>query len=863
MICISARTKSVQKHGKFLCFARKIKIGRYLNHYSPANHWHMRYHKLLILVVCSTFFVHAALSQQTAVVKGKVVDHKNMPIELATVTLSDLNRGTVTDAGGNYRITVPAGRSSTLIYSFLGYTTERVSVNLKAAEEKTINITLTETPTMITGPVVEDKQIRTSTLTRIDPKVAVSIPSISGSVESLIKTMPGVSSSNELSSQYSVRGGNFDENLVYVNDIEIYRPFLIRSGQQEGLSFLNSDLVSSILFSAGGFDAKYGDKMASVLDIQYKKPREFAASVSASLLGASGHIEGISDNSRLTYLAGVRYKSNQYILKAMETRGEYKPSFTDAQAYVSWEPAPAFEIAFLGNYARNNYKVVPEDRETAFGTINEAYKFRVYFEGQEVDRFENYMGALSASWKPGKNLNLKLIGSAFSSLESEAYDILGQYWIGKLESNTGNGDYAEVVEAIGVGSYLDHARNYLEANVYSIEHRASYILHHSAWQWGIKYQHEFIDDHLNEWVLIDSAGYSLPHPVSIPGQINEKPEFLLNSSVNTSNKIVSNRYSAFLQNTWTLDGESDRLHLTAGIRTNYWDLNNQMLISPRATLSYRPEWKKDILFRFSAGYYHQPPFYRELRDLKGEINKDLKAQTSIHFVAAADYNFLAWNRPFKFVTEIYYKHLENLIPYEIDNVRIRYHALNNAKGYAQGIDFKINGEFVKGIDSWASLSIMQTMEDIQDDYYYKTDGTRVEPGYIPRPTDQLITFSLFFQDYLPRNPTYKMHLNLLFGSGLTFGPPNSPKYKDTLRIPPYRRVDIGFSKEIIGADSPLREKKFFRHFQSLWASLEVFNLLQVNNTVSYIWIRDVRNRQYAIPNYLTPRQLNFKLQATF
>jgi hypothetical protein len=523
---------------------------------------------------------------------------------------------------------------------------------------------------------------------------------------------------------------------------------------------------------------------------------------------------------------------------------------------------------------------VPEDRETAFGTINEAYKFKVYFDGQEVDRFENYMGALSASWKPQSNVNLRLIGSAFRSLESETYDILGQYWIGRLDSNIGSGEYAEVVEAIGVGSYLNHARNYLDANVYSIEHRGAYILENTAWQWGAKFQHELIDDRLNEWVLIDSAGYSIPHPANYPGQVNENPAFGLNSSVRTNIMLSSNRYTAFMQNTWTLDGESDRVQLTSGVRLNYWDLNDQVLISPRATLSYRPLWEKDILFRFSAGYYHQPPFYRELRDLKGNINYDLKAQTSIHFVAAGDYNFIAWSRPFKFVTEVYYKHFENLVPYEIDNVRIRYHAKNNAKGFAQGVDFKINGEFVSGIDSWASLSIMRTMEDIKDDFYYKyyniegievrasavneiADSTRFEPGYIPRPTDQRVNFSLFFQDFLPRNPSYKMHLNLLFGSGLTFGPPNSPKYRHTLRIPPYRRVDIGFSKEIIGAESRMRDGHPLQHFKSLWISLEVFNLLQVSNTVSYIWISDVRNRQYAIPNYLTPRQINLKLQATF
>jgi hypothetical protein len=836
----------------------------------------IKYLKILLLLL-TAMHGHA---QTNGIVKGKVTGEDKQPIELVNIRIEDVNTGVVSGEDGSYRISVAANRPLTLVYSFLGFTAERKTVNLKPGQEITLDVVLRESPTMIPGFVVEDRQVRTTTLTRIDPKVAVAIPSISGGVESLIKTMPGVASSNELSSQYSVRGGNFDENLVYVNDIEIYRPFLMRSGQQEGLSFLNSDLVSSILFSAGGFDAKYGDKMASVLDIQYKKPRELAGSISGSLLGASGHIEGISKNSRFTYLAGMRYKSNQYVLSAMETKGEYKPNFTDVQTYLSWEPAPTFELAFLGNYARNNYTVIPEDRETAFGTINEAYKFRVYFDGQEVDRFENYMGALSAQWKPQQNLNLRLIGSAFRSLESETYDILGQYWINRLEANPGSGEYAELTEAVGVGSYLNHARNYLDANVFSIEHRGTYLLDKLAWQWGIKLQHENIDDRLNEWVLIDSAGYSIPHPVSYPGVSKENLPFGLNSAVRTNISLGSNRYSGFIQNTWTLDNNNDRIHLTTGLRMNYWDLNGQLLFSPRTTLSYRPLWEKDILFRFSAGYYHQPPFYRELRDLQGNINYDLKAQTSIHFVAAGDYNFIAWDRPFKFVTEVYYKHLENLVPYEIDNVRIRYHAKNNAKGFTQGIDFKINGEFVAGIESWASLSIMRTMEDIKDDFFYRyfnaegvevratmiseiADSLRVEPRYLPRPTDQRVNFSLFFQDFLPRNPTYKMHLNLLFGSGLTFGPPNSPKYKHTLRIPPYRRVDIGFSKEIIGPESRMREGHPLQHFKSLWISLEVFNLLQISNTVSYIWVSDIRNRQYAIPNYLTPRQINLKLQATF
>ncbi|MDP2424121.1 MAG: TonB-dependent receptor [Bacteroidales bacterium] len=839
-----------------------------------------KYYQWIGLILFALLGSQILAQQNTAIVFGKVTTANRKPIELANVRLLNLSSGTVTDSQGNYELRIPAGMEVALHFTFLGFAGEYATVTLEVNEKRRIDVMLRETTTFIPGPVIEDQHVRTTSLTRIDPRLAVAIPSISGSVESLIKTMPGVSSSNELSSQYSVRGGNFDENLVYVNDIEIYRPFLIRSGQQEGLSFLNSDLVSSILFSAGGFDAKYGDKMASVLDIQYKKPRERAGSFSASFLGAAAHLEGISKNNKFTYLTGVRYKSNQYILKAMETKGEYKPSFTDIQAYISWEPYPKFELAFLGNYANNNYKVVPTDRETSFGTINEAYKFKVYFEGKEIDRFENYMGALSFRYKPHNRLNLKVISSAYRSLESETYDLLGQYWIGRLESDFGSGEYGQVVEAIGVGSYLNHARNYLDAKVYSIEHRGNYSQKFSIWQWGAKFQHESIYDRINEWELIDSAGYSIPRTADIPGIGNVNPSFEINSVVRATNDLGSNRYSAFMQNLITLDGEQDRLHLTAGVRINYWDLNKQTLVSPRATLSYKPEWQKDIVLRFSAGYYFQPPFYRELRDFKGTLNLSLKAQSSIHIVAGSDWNFLAWDRPFKFVSEVYYKYLDNLVPYEIDNVRIRYYATNSAKGFATGIDLKVNGEFVSGIDSWASLSVMKTMEDIKDDFYYRyfdekgkvvfqgsaaniVDSVRIEPGFIPRPTDQRVNFSLMFQDYLPSNPTYKMHLSLLFGSGLTFGAPGSPKYRHTFRIPPYRRVDIGFSKQIISEETRLRDGHPMRHFKSLWVSFEVFNLLQVNNTVSYIWISDVNNRRYGVPNYLTPRQVNLKLQASF
>jgi len=841
---------------------------------------------IYITLILSFLAINSILAQSTAVVHGKIANHENAALELVNIAVSGERGGTSTDKNGYYEIEVPAEREITIMFSFVGYNMKQINLNLKANERKQLNLKLTSSTTQLPQFEVVSEFYRETNLIRINPKIANAIPTPAGNVESIIKTLPGVSSSNELSYQYSVRGGNYDENLIYVNDIEIYRPLLIRSGQQEGLSFINSDMVSSILFSAGGFDAHYGDKMSSVLDIQYKKPQGFAGSVSGSLLGATAHLEGISKNKKITYITGIRQKSNQYVLKSLESKGDYKPSFTDFQAYISYDVSDKWELGILGNIARNTYRFIPQTRETKFGTINEALKLKVYFDGQEVDKFDNYFGAFSAEYKPSKETRIKNIFSAFKSIESETFDIQGQYWLYQLENDFGKDDFGNEAFERGVGTYLIHSRNNLEANVLSVEHKGSHLYNNNVFQWGAKYQHENITDNLKEWTLIDSAGYSLPRPVDSVGytqpSLQIKENFELQDVINTHIVLPSNRLSGFVQNTWNFNIDSTKLSLTAGVRSNYWDFNNQWLVSPRATFSVTPNWEKDMLFRFSVGMYHQPPFYREIRDFSGNINANVKAQESIHFVLSSDWNFKAWNRPFKYVTEVYYKKLNNLIPYEVDNVRIRYYSDQLANGYAMGIDMKVNGEFVKGIESWASLSVMHTQEDIVGDYYYKyfnkdnveiiqgftldniaVDSTRIEPGYIPRPTDQRVNFSLFFQDYLPKNPTYKMHLNLLFGSGLPFGPPKTEKYRHTLRMPMYRRVDIGFSKLLKSEEKIISNKNIFRHFKTVWITAEVFNLLQINNTISYLWIKDVNNRQYAIPNYLTPRMLNVKLLIEF
>ena len=840
-----------------------------------------------VVVLLFVFAINLVNAQESAFIKGVVSDKSGEPKESVNIGVLGLPVGTSSTRDGSYKLEVPSDTDIVIVFSFIGFSSEKIQVNLDPGETHNHDQVLKVSSTELQNVTIEDKQIRNSTLQRIDPKTIRTIPSATGGVEAIIKTLPGVSSNNELSSQYNVRGGNYDENLVYVNDILIYRPFLVRSGEQEGLSFINSDMVSSILFSAGGFDAKYGDKMSSVLDIKYRKPTEHGGTVSMSLLGGAVHVEGVTANYRLAYQLGLRHKTNQYLLNSLNTKGEYKPSFTDFQALFTYNITEDVEISFLGNYARNRYTFIPENRETKFGTLNEALQLKIYFDGQEVDAYETFQGALSATMFPKPELKIKVIAAGFRTFESETYDIQGQYYLNELEKDLGDENFGEAKLNRGIGTYLNHARNYLDAKVYSLEQKGYYTKGIRYLQWGVKYQNEQINDKLSEWTMIDSAGFSIPQGGDSVGFTNpsmQAPRLLeIKDVLKAKTTLSSNRFSGYLQNNWSwATKDSVEYSLTTGMRASYWDLNGQILFSPRFSFSLQPRWKSDFVFRAAVGYYQQSPFYRELRDLNGKIHRDVKAQESIHFIVGSDYNFKAWNRPFKLVTEIYYKYMENLIPYEIDNVRIRYYAENNARGYATGIDLKVNGEFVKGIESWVSLSVMQTQEDIIDDYYYEyynqggekiivgytadqtiTDSLRFEPGYIPRPTDQRVNFSLFFQDYLPKRPDIQMHLNLVYGSGLPFGPPSYQRYKDTLRIPAYRRVDIGFSARLLKEDKKLGPKNPLKYLKTIWLSLEVFNLLGINNTISYLWVSDVTNRQYAVPNYLTQRLINLKMIVKF
>lgn len=821
-----------------------------------------------------TLSAFCGFAQTEAVLYGQLKDRSGNPIEGVTIGVPGEIYATTTDKNGNYELTIPASRDVTVIFSFLGYEKVQQTVNLAPGERRDLKVRLKQGITDLNTAVIEDtKELRTGTLTPIDPKTVSVIANPNGSLEAILKTLPGVVSNNELSSQYSVRGGNFDENLVYVNDIEVYRPFLARSGQQEGLSFANSDMVSSIKFSAGGFDAKYGDKMSSVLDIQYRKPRKTAGNVSGGLLGGSAHVEGTTKGYRFTYQIGVRQRSNQYLLKSLDTKGNYKPSFADFQTFLTYDVTEKFELNFLGSYARNKYLFIPETRQTEFGTFNQAMRLTVYFDGKEQYTYETGMGAIAGVYKPNNNVILKFISSAYSAIEAQYFDVQGQYYLDEIESNFGSPDYGNIKFNLGVGTFLNHARNVLQTRVISNEHKGYYTKGSNYMQWGIRAQNEFIQDKISEWNLNDSSGYSLPYaPTDVVNLA-----YVLKSKIS----LTSTRISGYFQNRFAFS-DTSIFSLTAGGRFNYWDINKQLLLSPRATFSVKPKWDRDFLFRFSSGFYYQPPFYREMRDFNGKLNTTLKAQQSIHFVAASDYNFKAWNRPFKFISEVYYKQLNNLVPYEVDNVRLQYFANNDARGYATGVDFKVNGEFVKDVESWLSLSVMKTAENLKNDYYYdyynkagekiyagynldqvRSDSVKFEPGYIPRPSDQRVTFSMFFQDYVPKIPSLKMSLNLVFGSGLPFGPPDHARYKDVLRMTEYRRVDIGFSYMLKKEGQEVRPKNPLRFCKSAWIGLDVFNLLGINNTVSYLWIKDITNRQYGIPNYLSARLLNLRLNISF
>ncbi len=813
-------------------------------------------------------FCLCTLGAQKIFVRGYALDDEKYAVGFATVQLKGTTTGVITNEKGFFDISFPqqlVEDTIVLKFSCVGYeTVERI---IPMTSEKVYNVVVIMPRSSTELEQIEVKGLRRqiSTMTTIDPTQLKVLPDASGgNFESILTTFAGVSSNNEMSSQYSVRGGNYDENSVYVNGIEVYRPLLVRAGQQEGLSFINPDMVGAVNFSAGGFDAKYGDKMSSVLDVTYKKPSKFEANISASLQGASAYVG--SSSNKFTQLHGIRFKSMQVLLGTLETKGEYNPYFIDYQTFMTWKLSQKCEMSFLGNFSQNYYKFVPKSRTTSFGTISNANRFKVYFDGMEKDIFRTYFGALGLSYKPTTSVDLGWNISVFNTNEQETYDIEGSYLLSELDmSGVSDDDDEKDTGSLGVGSYHEHARNRLSATVAAVAHNGSYRYKQNLLQWGISYQAEIIYDRIREWETRDSAGYSLP-------VLSDKVGIIY--SLYSNNDLISHRVQGYIQDVYKLAVPFGEFAFTGGVRFNVWSFNNDVLVSPRVTMAFLPNWKQDFNFRLAAGLYHQSPFYKELRytqqDENGNnivvLNNNIRAQRSFHLVAGMDYFFRIWNRPFKLTVEAYYKPADRVISYYVDNVRVRYSGENDAIAYTTGVDVKLFGEFVPGTDSWISFSWMRSRENIINDHYsvYSNMGNylgEVFPGYISRPNEQRYNISLFFQDYFPNHPEYKFHVKLVWSDGLPFGAPRSERYMATFRTKAYNRVDLGVSR---GFDAS--RDKWMRHIapvKNIWLSLELFNLFDIKNVNSYYWITDIYNRQFAVPNYLTGFMVNFNLSVGF
>ncbi len=802
------------------------------------------------------------LMAQTATLRGVLLDELNNPIENATIS-ANLN-GTISNSNGFYILEIPANEDINIEFSHINHKSVRVIFNLRNGQEFEFNPVLKiDIEQIETVVITGTKRSVFEGVTTISPKIIRTIKGAQPGVENLLKTLPGVNISNELSTQYSVRGGNFDENLVYVNGIEVYRPFLVRSGQQEGLSFVNTNMVQDLQFSAGGFQAKYGDKLSSVLDITYRKPTEFGVHADFSLLGGSITAEGASKNNKFSALVGLRYRDNTLLVDAKETQTNYEPQFLDAQTYLNYKISPKFDLSFLGNISSNTYNYAPETRQTNFGTLQNPIALLVFYEGQEQDAYSTYFGALNGSYQVNENLNLQLIGSSFHTTEQEYFDILAQYRLGEVNSNIGDENLGEVEFSEGIGGQINHARNDLDALITTVEHRGDYKKNKNHFQWSLKYTNEDIRDRVVEWEVIDSAGFSI-NPPNLD-QFDNQP-YTPNTgplapylNIRATNSTIVQRLQAFAQWSKRSNLGASEVFYNFGVRAHQWHVSGkninskqQMVFSPRAQFSIKPNGKKDMLYRLSGGLYYQPPFYRELRGANGTVNSNVKAQRSIHLVAGHEYSFKLWKRPFKLISEAYYKSLSDVNPYTVENVRIRYAANNNAKAYAYGLDLRLNGEFVPGTESWFSFGYLKTEEAI---------GGR---EFIARPMDQRLKFGVLFQDYIPQLPNMKMYLNLVYNTGV---PGGSPSYADVYsyqnRLPDYKRADIGMSYVLVDAKN--RPKNGWKkRFKELAFGIEIFNIFDVQNSITNTWVRDVYSkRQYSIPNYLTPRVFNVRLNMRF
>lgn len=826
----------------------------------------MRFRSILLLLVSFFIFsIDTVAQKKGATVSGKVVDEAEQPIASASISILGQQKSFVTSDSGYFTIVVPADKAFALIISYTGFKTVQQNFLLAEGEEEKITIRLERGTATLEGVVVTDQRERTEAgLIKPNPKSVINLPSPVTGVENLIKIFVG--SNNELTSQYTVRGGNYDENLIYVNDFEIFRPYLVRSGQQEGLSFINAEMVRNINFYNGGFGARYGDKMSSVLDIQYNKPRSFGGSAYISILEQGFHVEGIGAKNKLSYLMGVRNRSNKNLLSSQETVGNYVPSSSDLQGLLTYQISSKWSAEALGNISQTKFKLIPQFSQLTSSVFSPFFTANlgvdIFFEGQEKDAYNTAMLGASTTYQPYKSLRLKLLASRFQNNEEENVDISGAYLFGDRNFDKSAATFGLIINPLGAGLFQNFARNALSITNYNLSHKGSLDKGKHIFTWGLGLDQTSINDRLHEWEYQDSAGYSLPFNSAI---------LTLNKVTNSTADLRINKWSGYIQDAIAFRDSLNAFTLQAGLRFNYNDLNNELLLSPRVGASWKPVGSRDVVFRAAAGAYHQPPFYRELRRLDGSVNTNVKAQRSWQGVAGVDYNFIGFNRPLRLTTEAYYKSMSAVVPYDIDNVRVRYFGENSARAYATGIEMRLFGELVKDAESWFSLGLMRTKEDLQGDFYQNytldslnrpIDSMLVEGGWLRRPTDRTITMGLFFQDYLSTNKNFKVYLSTIYGSNLPYNIPGSIKYRNALRIEPYIRADIGFSALLLDGDKAARRSRSpFRNFNNIWASLEVFNLIDRPNTISYLLIKDFANNTFTLPNRLTPRLLNFKVVA--
>lgn len=823
----------------------------------------MTWRQFLIMPALLLLPVLLWAQKNSATVSGVVVDEEENPLSGVSVLILGRQSGISTNDSGYFRLSVPADRAFGIEFSFTGYRTEQRNFLLSDGESETVRIRMIRGEKLLGEVVVRDQRDRRETgLIRLNPKSVINLPSVTTGVESLIKVFVG--SNNELTSQYSVRGGSYDENLIYVNDFEVFRPYLVRNGQQEGLSFINPELVSNINFYNGGFQARYGDKMSSVLDIQYRQPRRFGGSAYVGLLEQGLHLEGASSDQRLGFLIGARNRSNRNLLSRQETQGNYVPSSSDIQGLMSYRLNDRWQVELFGNYSRSRFSLNPEFSQLTSSVYSPYFTANlgldIYFAGQERDEYQTNMLGLSIINQVHNKLRLKWMASRFENDEQENIDIQGAYLFGDREFDKSNPAFGLIVNPLGAGVFHQYARNTLNIQNWNLAHRGYLDKERHHIQWGLSYDRTIIRDKLYEWEFQDSAGYNIPF----------NPNMLQLSKLIRSNADLNvDKFSAFVQDNWRLGDSAHRITLSSGLRVHYNTLNEQLLVSPRLTASWQPNWKRDIIFRAALGAYHQPSFYREIRRYDGTINEQIKAQQSAQAVLGFDYSFTGFGRPMRWTTEAYYKQMWDVIPYDIDNVRMRYYGENNAKAYAMGLEMRLHGELVKDAESWISLGLMNTRENIKgdayqeytlDDFNQPIDSMTVEKGWVRRPTDRRINFGMFFQDYLATNKNLKMYLNLLYGSNLPYNIPNNVKYRNGLEIPSYIRIDIGFSALLLDSDkSRRRSRSPFLGFDNIWASLEVFNLIDRDNTISYLLIKDFSNTTYTMPQRLTPRLINFKI----